>query len=108
MDANVESVHSPHWQSPFARTPRTPTADFLIIHTWRNFVSNHAFYLEQIIRFDSIRKIRPILESVWTQHDVLDAARQSSANEYDGVKDDIARRVHWIDIMEEQNLHFLF
>jgi len=108
MDANVESVHSPHWQSSFAQTLRTPTSDFLIIHTWRNFVSNHALYLEQIIRFDSIRKIRSILESVWTQHDVLDAARLLSANQYGGVKDDIAKRVHWIDIMEEQNLHFLF
>ncbi|GAD95714.1 Rieske 2Fe-2S family protein [Paecilomyces variotii No. 5] len=89
----------PAVESTSAQSPRV---ELDLIHIWRRFVYDRITHIEEIINLDNIRKVRTILLSVWERDDQL----VSSAPDTD---DMIATEpVHWIDIMEEQDLRILF
>lgn len=72
------------------------------ISTWRDFVYQRITCIEQAIKLDSLRRIRTILLEVWACNDAIQSTEPRPAD------NNLGKRVHWINIMEEKKLHFLF
>lgn len=75
---------------------------FDTMQSWRQFVYGRITRLEQEIKLDSIRRIRMVLLEVWAYNDTRQTTIPSTT---EGA---IAQVGHWIDIMEEEKLQFLF
>lgn len=67
-------------------------------HAWREFVDDRLTHLRRIIHLDSIWKIQTLVRKVWS---ICNTSSRESYAQYDN-------RLHWIDVMEEHSLEFLF
>ncbi|KAI9148442.1 Beauvericin cluster-specific repressor BEA4 [Paramyrothecium foliicola] len=83
----------------------TPDSSFTpsnAVQAWRQFVYQRIARVERWVKLDSLRRMRMILTEVWTSTDALRSTEQ------DMLMDGETQCIHWIAIMEEKGLHFLF
>lgn len=101
-DVNIEAVgHTPTpafspWSSQLLQLKSTPTS------AWRQFVHQRITTLEQWTQLDSLRRIRLILLEAWACNDGVRRMDPDCAD------DSMTQHVHWINVMEEKQLQFMF
>jgi hypothetical protein len=89
---------------PCAATLGYETADSLstesdTIRAWREFVYKRIACVEQRVKLDSLRRMRETLTEVWTCADTVQVDTPSNCE---------AQHIHWINIMEENGLRFIY
>jgi hypothetical protein len=100
-----------HMSSPciFHASPGTLTlptfgleyTDSFNISVWRSLVLDRITYLERLINLDVIQRIRVLLQEVWARDNMEASGGFPQA-------EDSPYSAHWLDVMVEKNLEFLF
>jgi hypothetical protein len=75
--------------------------DSFNISVWRSLVLDLITYLDRLINLDVIQRTRVLLQEVWARDNMEASGGFSQA-------EDSPYSAHWLDVMVEKNLEFLF